>query len=92
MKLSSQMTHNFNSKCIFILHLQVENWKVKYPQDLFFFRPQNKAPTTADEDLEVDNNIEDDMFYSPPHLYNKKDDSTLLFIHQSHVQMHILRR
>lgn len=74
-----------------LLAYQVSMWREQYPQAYLYFRPQTKIEDD-NSDVQTDQWQDDDMIFNIPHLYNNHDDSSLLFIHQSPIQLHILKR
>ena len=72
------------------LHFQTGDYIRRNPEDLMYFRPKNKE--VAFEDLTYDHTDEDDILFHVPKTYDKHDTSTLLWLHQSSVQLHLLKR
>ena len=83
----------YNNSATLILIFQVEGWKEKREQDFFYFRPATQV-TEADDDSQYEimysTEEEDDILYSCPQSEHSEPTS-LLFIHQSNEQLHILK-
>lgn len=55
-----------------------------------FFRPKNKEINI--DEVTFDHTEEDDIIFHVPHTFEKENKTTLLWLHQSRIQLHILRR
>ena len=78
------------------MYIQVQEWRETYGADLLYFRP-----ATQEEEVLTDNpddgeyiveEGEDDILYVEGVDSITGDTNTLLFIHQSAEQLHILKR
>ena len=68
--------------------MKVDDWRCKYPEDLFIYRPALKKWNDAELEIEEQ---EDDVLFDVPSVINKMRE-TLLFIHQSKDQLYVLKR
>ena len=68
--------------------MKVDNWRHKYPEDLFIYRSALKKWNDAELEIEEQ---EDDILFDAPSVINKLRE-TLLFIHQSKDQLYMLKR
>ena len=77
------------------MYVQVQEWKQTHGADLLYFRPatQEEEVLTEDPDDEyIVEEGEDDILYAEGVDAITDDTNTLLFIHQSAEQLHVLKR
>ena len=78
------------------MYVQVQEWKQTHRADLLYFRPATQEEEVLTEDPDDGEYIveegEDDILYAEGVDAIADDTNTLLFIHQSAEQLHVLKR
>ena len=78
------------------MYVQVQEWKQTHGADLLYFRPATQEEEVLTEDPDDGEYIveegEDDILYAEGVDAITDDTNTLLFIHQSAEQLHVLKR
>ena len=78
------------------MYIQVQEWSRTHGADLLYFRPATQEEEVLTDNLDDGEYIvqegEDDILYAEGVQSIADDTNTLLFIHQSAEQLHILKR
>ena len=78
------------------MYVQVQEWKQTHGADLLYFRPATQEEELLTEDPDDGEYIveegEDNILYAEGVDAITDDMNTLLFIHQSAEQLHVLKR
>ena len=78
------------------MYFQVQEWSRTHGSDLLYFRPATQEEEVLTDDIDEGDYIvqeeEDDILYAEGVQSAADDMNTLLFIHQSAEQLHILKR